>query len=240
MNVNLLWQKYQDTKDEQLRMQLTTSYLPLVRLHAGRLAMALPQHVSRDDLLQSGVLGLMEALQRFDPSRGIKFETYAGQRIRGAMLDELRRLCWLPRTLFRRIRELDKVSQILASRLGRDPEEAELARELEMPLEELQKIMGQINCRSLLSLEDILFSPPAEDGPETEVLEKLIAEEESTQLASAIEKLPERYRRLLALYYQEEMTLKEIGLILGVSESRVCQLHAQVIARLRTLLTAAR
>jgi RNA polymerase sigma factor for flagellar operon FliA len=156
------------------------------------------------------------------------------------MLDELRRLCWLPRTLFRRIRELDKASQILASRLGRDPEEAELARELEMPLEELQKIMGQINCRSLLSLEDILFSPPAEDGPETEVLERLIAEEERAQLASAMEKLPERYRRLLALYYQEEMTLKEIGLILGVSESRVCQLHAQVIARLRTLLTAAR
>lgn len=240
MNVNLLWQKYQDTKDEQLRMQLTTSYLPLVRLHAGRLAMALPQHVSREDLLQSGVLGLMEALQRFDPSRGIKFETYAGQRIRGAMLDELRRLCWLPRTLFRRIRELDKASQILASRLGRDPEEAELARELEMPLEELQKIMGQINCRSLLSLEDILFSPPAEEGPETEVLERMIAEEERTQLASAMEKLPERYRLLLALYYQEELTLKEIGLILKVSESRVCQLHAQVIARLRTLLTAVR
>jgi RNA polymerase sigma factor for flagellar operon FliA len=234
---NQLWLKYRETKDDELQSELIGQYLPLVGLHAGRLAISLPPHVSREDLAQAGVLGLLEALQRFDPLRGVKFETFASQRIRGAMLDELRRLCWLPRSLVRQMREVDGATQALATKLGREPEEWELANELGVPVTELQKTVSQINGSSLLSLEDNLFAHPAEEGPESDTLGRMIEEEEKEQLAAALEWLPERQRLLLALYYQEELTLKEIGLVLGVSESRVCQLHAQVIARLRVLLT---
>ncbi|MBS4032720.1 MAG: FliA/WhiG family RNA polymerase sigma factor [Clostridiales bacterium] len=234
---NQLWLKYKETKDDGVQSELISHYLPLVGLHAGRLAISLPPHVSREDLSQAGVLGLLEALQRFDPLRGVKFETFASQRIRGAMLDELRRLCWLPRSLVRQMRELDSATQALATKLGREPEEGELAEELGVPVTELQKTMSQINGSSLLSLEDTLFAHPAVEGPESDTLGQMIEEEEKEQLAAALERLPERQRLLLALYYQEELTLKEIGLVLGVSESRVCQLHAQVIARLRELLT---
>jgi len=229
---NVLWQKYQETKDEGSRDELVLRYLPLVRLQAGRLALGLPPQVSREDLLQSGVLGLLEALQRFDPAQGVKFETYASFRIRGAMLDELRRLCWLPRALVKQMRELGKAQTVLAGSLGREPTEAELAREMGVKPEDLHRIVAEINSSALLSLEETLFNHPAAEAPETVVLEKLVAAE----LAAVIDKLPERQRVMLALYYQEEMTLKEIGLVLGVSESRVCQLHAHALAQLRAML----
>lgn len=231
-----LWEKYRETRDEGLQNQLIEQCLPLVRLHAARIAPGLPRHICRDDLIQAGVLGLMEAVKRYDPGRGVKFETFAGLRIRGAMVDELRRLSWLPRSLFREMREIDRAAQAAASRLGREPEDDELAAELGMPLEKLQKVMGEINCAALVSLEDSLFAVPAVDGPDVAIMERLIAQEEKERLAAAIEALPERYRQLLAHYYQEGLTLKETGLVLGVTESRVCQLHARIIARLRTAL----
>jgi len=227
------WQKYQEIKDEESRADLVSRYLPLVRLQAGRLALGLPPQVSREDLLQSGVLGLLDALQRFDPSHGVKFETYASLRIRGAMLDELRRLCWLPRSLIRQMRELDKAQTDLSGRLGREPTELELAKEMGLKPEALHKVIAEINSAFLLSLEETSFHHSAVDAPETVVLDGIAANE----LAAAIDKLPERQRVMLALYYQEEMTLKEIGLVLGVSESRVCQLHARALAYLRTVLT---
>ncbi len=233
---NQLWLRYKSTGDAELLSELISHYLPLVGLHAGRLAVNLPPNVSREDLAQAGVLGLMEALQRFDPLRGFKFETFASQRIRGAMLDELRRLSWLPRSLIRQMRELDGATQALATKLGRDPEDGELADELGISVTELQKIISQIHGRSLLSLEDTLFAHPSVEGPENDILGRMIDEEEKEQLAAAVESLPERQRLLLSLYYKDELTLKEIGVILGVSESRVCQLHAQVITRLRELL----
>ncbi|MBS3946694.1 MAG: FliA/WhiG family RNA polymerase sigma factor [Dethiobacter sp.] len=229
---NVLWQKYQETKDEGSWAELVSRYLPLVRLQAGRLALGLPPQVSREDLLQSGVLGLLEALQRFNPAQGVKFETYASLRIRGAMLDELRRLCWLPRALVKQMRELGKAQMALAGSLGREPTEAELAREMGVKPEDLRRIVAEINSSALLSLEETLFNNPAAEAPETAVLEEMAAAE----LATVIDKLPERQRVVLALYYQEEMTLKEIGLVLGVSESRVCQLHAHALAQLRAML----
>lgn len=229
------WHKYRETKDEASRNELMSAYLPLVRLQAGRLALGLPPLINREDLLHSGVLGLLEALQRYDPSRGVKFETYASWRIRGAMLDELRRNCWLPRSLTSRMREMDKAQAVLAARLGREPMEEELAAEMGLKPDAVYKAVAEINCASFLSLEQLLFAPEAAD-PEATPLESVLAGEEQEMLAGAIDQLPERQRLMLALYYQEEMTLKEIGLVLGVSESRVCQLHAQALARLRTIM----
>jgi len=231
----MLWHKYREAKDGTEQNEMVAAYLPLVRLQAGRLALGLPPHVSREDLLHSGVLGLLESLQRFDPSQGAKFETYAALRIRGAMLDELRRNCWMPRSLVRQMREMALAHAGLTARLGREPTEAELAAETGLKPEALHKTVAEINCASFLSLEELLFCPEAEDG-ETAPLEALLAGEEKDMLAAALDALPERERLLLALYYQEELTLKEIGLVLGVSESRVCQLHARALARLRAII----
>lgn len=231
----ILWHKYRETKDATSQNELVSAYLPLVRLQAGRLALALPPQVSRDDLLQSGVLGLLEALQRYDPAKGVKFETYAALRIRGAMLDELRRNCWLPRSLVRQMREMDKALSVLTSKLGREPTEEELAAEIGLKPETLHKVAAEINCASFLSLEELLFFPENGDT-EAAPLESVLAGEEKAWLAGAVDRLPERQRLVLALYYQEELTLKEIGLVLGVSESRVCQLHAQALARLRAIM----
>lgn len=238
MSGNNLWLKYQETKAESVHGELVSQYLPLVRLQAGRLALGLPVHVSREDLVQAGVLGLLEALQRFDPGRGVRFESFATLRIRGAMLDELRRLCWLPRSLLRQMREMDRASQALAAKLGREPELEELADYLQITVEQLRKTAAMINCGAVVSIEDTLLAVPETEGPEIAALDRLIDSEEKERLAAAIEQLPKRQQQLLALYYQEELTLKEVGLVLGVSESRVCQLHAGIVARLRTALTA--
>ncbi|MBT9139460.1 MAG: RNA polymerase sigma factor FliA [Dehalococcoidia bacterium] len=232
-----LWLKYQETKAEGVHSELVSQYLPLVRLHAGRLALGLPAHVNRDDLVQAGVLGLLEAMQRFDPNRGVRFESFATLRIRGAMLDELRRLCWLPRSLLRQMREVDRASQALAAKLGREPELEEVADCLQIAVEQLRKTVTMINCGTVLSIEDTLFAAPETEGQEIATLDHLIVAEEKERLAAAIKELPERQQQLLALYYQEELTLKEVGLVLGVSESRVCQLHARIVARLRSALT---
>ena len=212
-------------------------YLPLVRYHAGRLLLGLPAHINKEDLVQAGVLGLLEALKRFDPARGVKFETYASLRIRGAMLDELRSLSWLPRSLFRQMRALNTAEQKLAASLGREPTDEELAAELNMPQEKYRKLTAAINTAATVSLEEVLFAAPPTNATEEFVLDRIIAEEEKERLAAAIAALPERYRQLLALYYQEGLTLKEVGLVLGISESRVCQLHSRIISRLRAELT---
>ncbi|NLZ39601.1 MAG: FliA/WhiG family RNA polymerase sigma factor [Firmicutes bacterium] len=226
---------YQKNKNIGDSEKAVLDYLPLVRYYASRLALGLPAHIAEEDLVQAGVLGLLEAWQRYDPQRGVKFETFAAPRIKGAMLDELRSLSWLPRSLFKQMRELEQAVQKLTVSLGREPEEEELAEALGISVSKLQKILKDINCSSLVSLEEILFALPA-DSTADGALEKLLAAEEEERLVAAIEKLPERYQQLLALYYQEGLTLKEIGLVLGVTESRVCQLHAQIISRLRSLL----
>ena len=230
-----VWQKYGKQQEKEEAAEAVLQYLPLVRYHASRLALGLPAHIAEEDLVQAGVLGLLEAYNRYDPQRGVKFETFAAPRIRGAMLDELRSLSWLPRSLFKQMRALDQAVQKLTSSLGREPEEQELADELGIPLQKLQKLLRDINCCALVSLEDTLFTPPAA-AEEEGTLEKMVAEEERALLAEAIKRLPERYQQLLSLYYQEGLTLKEIGLVLGVTESRVCQLHAQILSRLRTAL----
>lgn len=223
-------------KNGVVSAETVARYLPLVRYHAGRLILGLPAHINKEDLVQAGVLGLLEALKRFDPARGVKFETYASLRIRGAMLDELRSLSWLPRSLFRQMRALNTAEQKLVASLGREPTDEELAAELNMPQEKYRKLTAAINTAVTVSLEEVLFAAPPTNATEEFVLDRIIAEEEKERLAAAIAALPERYRQLLALYYQEGLTLKEVGLVLGISESRVCQLHSRIISRLRAVL----
>ena len=245
-----LWQKYMENKNDASREALIRHYLPLVKRIAGRLALGLPPQVEEEDLVAGGMIGLLEAINRYRPARGASFKTFATPRIRGAMLDELRRLSWAPRSLFRRLRSLQEAEQKLSHRLGREPEVKELARELDWTEEAVLQTNAQLNFSALVSLDALLFAPSA---PEEEKGEELIAEENSFQdpaislessekkkaLKEALEKLPQREKLLLALYYKEGLTLKEVGKVLNITAARVSQLHARAIRLLREELQAA-
>lgn len=240
-----LWQKYLQTRDQEARDTLIQEHLPLVKQVAGRLSMGLPPQVDEDDLIASGVIGLLEALERFNPTFETGFKTFATWRIRGAMLDELRKLSWSPRSLYKKIRDLQETEQKLSHRLGREPSSGELAAELQWSVEAVEQVYAQINNYSLVSLESLLFSPAgspseqAEDifsfngGPFPGPEEKLEKQEWRDFLVKAIEELPEREKLVLALYYKEELTLKEIGRVLKVSTARVSQIHARTLRLLR-------
>ncbi|MEW5919725.1 MAG: FliA/WhiG family RNA polymerase sigma factor [Bacillota bacterium] len=244
-----LWQKYMQTRDKETRDALIQEYLPLVKQIAGRLSLGLPPQVEEEDLVASGVIGLLEALERFNPAYDTGFKTFATWRIRGAMLDELRKLSWPPRSLYRRLRELQGAEQKLAHQLGREPSTAELATELKWSPEAVEQVYSQMNSYSLVSLESLLFAPAASaEGKEEELLpagsfitpeENLEREERREVLTQAIAALAEREKLLLALYYKEELTLKEIGIVLDVSTARVSQLHARALRSLRNRLHAA-
>ncbi len=244
-----LWQKYMQTREKEARDALIEEYLPLVKQIAGRLSLGLPSQVEEEDLVASGVIGLLEALERFNPAFDTGFKTFATWRIRGAMLDELRRLSWPPRSLYRRLRELQGAEQKLAHQLGREPSTAELADALKWSVEAVEQVYSQVNSYALVSLESLLFAPAASsEGGEEELLpagpfvtpeENLERDERREVLTRALNALAERERLLLALYYKEELTLKEIGSLLKVSTARVSQLHARALRSLRESLHAA-
>ena len=234
-DITSLWHSYLDNKSIELRNQLAEHYLPLVKMVAGRLAISLPAHVDRDDLLSSGFFGLLDAIDRYDMERKNKFETYAGVRIRGAMLDYLRSKDWLPVAIRQKIRRYEQTVYELENRLGRPANDAELAEELGVSAKELQNLESQICVATVIPLDDYLRTDTpvsGEEGP-TERLEK--AELRDT-LAAAIDRLPEKEKKVIALYYYEEMTLKEISLILQLSEARISQLHTKAVFRLRGYL----
>ncbi len=250
MTENLL-HKYANCKDKETRDILIQAYLPLVKQVAGRLSMGLPPQVEEDDLVASGVIGLLEALERFNPNLDTTFKTFATWRIRGAMLDELRRLSWPPRSLFQRLRQLQAAEQKLGHQLGREPSNQELALELDWSPETVEQVYTQMNNHSLVSLESLLFTPAGSGSPEggEELLraegpfatpeDSLEKEERRDVLANAIEGLTEREKLVLALYYKEELTLKEIGAVLKVSTARVSQIHARALRNLRVKLQQA-
>ncbi len=225
------------SQDEQI-----TKYAPLVKRIAYHMMARLPASVEVDDLIQVGLIGLMDAVGRFDGTQGAQFESYATQRIRGAMLDELREADWLPRHVRQKSRQIETAIHKLEQRNGRAPSEQEISAELGMPIDQYQSMLGDVKCSQLLYYED--FS----DEDSASFLERYLVDGSSDPLAvledegfrdsliAAIHHLPERERSMMGMYYEQDMNLKEIGAVLGVSESRVCQLHSQAVARLRAQL----
>ncbi len=221
-------------------------FLPSIRIHAARLKLRLPPHIETDDLVSSGVVGLLDALDRFDTARGIKFKTYAEFRIRGAMLDYLREMDWFPRSARQHATQLQYAYNRLENLLGRPPEEGEVARDLGISVDELRKQLAMFTGMNVFSLETL----QDEDEESVAGLRHVLAEsamEESREeeltrelkdvLGKAIDMLPERERHLIAFYYYEDLTLREISRIFNLGEPRVCQLHAQAVLRLRGKLT---
>jgi RNA polymerase sigma factor for flagellar operon FliA len=225
---------------------LLTQHGPLVKKLAHQLKARLPPSVEVDDLIQAGMIGLLDAINRYEDNHGAQFETYAVQRIRGAMLDELRSSDWLPRSIRQNMRKVEDAVQSLTQQLGRAPQESELAKQMQMTLAQFQEMLGECGGHQLIYYED--FHDSSEGGHEhfldrfatadngEEPLQGLIDGGFRGAVIDAINLLPEREKILMGLYYEQEMNLKEIGAVLGVSESRVCQLHSQAIARMRSTL----
>jgi RNA polymerase sigma factor FliA len=226
------------------RNQLVGHYAPLVKRIAYHLMARLPSSVQVEDIIQNGMLGLLDAISRYEEGLGAQFETYAVQRIRGAMLDGLRENDWLPRSLRRDMRRIEAAVSALEQRYGRQPSETELADSLGMPLAEYQHMLHEARGYQLVYFED--FTDGDEEdfldrnfaGNEADPLEYLLNKDMREVLVRSIEDLPDREKMVMGLYYEQDLNLREIGDILGVTESRVCQLHSQAIARLRSRIFA--
>lgn len=228
------------TPDEE---RVMVEHLPIVRYIARRIHERLPQHVEMEELVSAGVLGLMDAFQKFDPAKKVQFRSYAQFRIRGAILDSLRTLDWSPRDLRRKGRAIEHAIRLLTVRLGRTPFEQEIAGELQMELGDYQQLLGELKGLEIGTLhlersedsgeEELAYVP---NRPEEDPLFRCLQGEMRQRLIEAIENLPERERLVMTLYYYEEMTMKEIGLTLGVVESRVSQIHASAVLHLRSML----
>ena len=244
--IGRLWVEYKSARDQSLRDQLLLHYSPLVKYVAGRVAVGLPQNVEHADLVSYGIFGLIDAVEKFDPERGYKFETYAIARIKGAILDELRSIDWVPRSVRAKARALEKAYAKLEGQLHRTPSDDEVASELGLTEDQFQTLLGQLSFVGLVALDELLSVsgergesmtlgdtiPDAGDGPvgayEVEEMRQLLAE--------SINRMPEREKIVLTLYYYEGLTLAEIGQVLGVTESRVCQIHTKAILQLRSRL----
>jgi RNA polymerase sigma factor FliA len=233
--VEELWAAYLAEPTRALRDQLVVHYSPLLRAVAHRLGSALPSYVEVADLVQCGVFGLIDAVERFDPELSPRFESYAVPRIRGAILDELRAQDWVPRTVRGRVRELERAQERLESRLQRAATDAELAGELGLPVHEVRSLGRQVQLISVEALDENSggVSEILADDAAPDPMAVVQAAETLRQLAFAIAQLEERDRDVVRLYYLENRTLAEIGRLLGVTESRVCQLHTRLVGRLR-------
>jgi len=226
---------------EQERVLL--EHLPIVRFLARRIHERLPQHVEIEDLVSAGVVGLMDAFQKFDPAKKVQFRSYAQFRIRGAILDSLRTLDWSPRELRRKGRAVEEAIRVLTAKLGHAPSEAEVAAEMAIGLEEYQQLLGDLKGLEIGTLhvernedsgeEELAYVP---GRPEEDPLFRCLRGELEERLAGAIQNLPDRERLVMSLYYYEEMTMREIGLALGVVESRISQVHASAVVHLRAAL----
>jgi RNA polymerase sigma factor for flagellar operon FliA len=239
-----LWQEFKATKEPQLRERLILHYSPLVKYVAGRVGVGLPPNIEQADLVSYGIFGLIDALEKFDITRAIKFETYAISRIKGAIIDELRAIDWIPRSVRFKAREVEKAYAALESRLHRSPTEPEVADELGITLDELHTIFSQVSFVNVIALDELLnvggergdklsLVDTLEDTKAEDPVQAFETEETKYLLARAINTLPEREKIVVTLYYYEGLTLAEIGQVLGVTESRICQMHTKAVLQLR-------
>ncbi len=236
---------YRDVSLNRNRDELVKQHLKLVSFVASRLAIGLPSWVDRRDLINAGVIGLIDAVNNFDPAKGVKFESYASTRIRGAMLDELRALDWIPRSTRAKSREIESAIGMLVARLNRFPTETEIAAELGWDIARYYKAIEQVSGTTLLSLDETLHTSPGKEpvrridtilGEEGSALDDMEHRELLDNVVKILQGLTEQERLAISLYYYEELTLKEIGLVMNVSESRVSQIHTTAILKLRTRL----
>ena len=242
-----LWQEFRRTRDRRLRDRLILTYAPLVKYVAGRLGSGLPAHVDDDDLVSYGLLGLIGAIERFDPDRDIKFETYAIARIKGSIIDELRSLDWVPRSVRSRARDIERTIGELEAKLGRAPNDEEISAKLGLTEDELADSLTEISRTSIAALDElwtvssggdqIALIDTIEDTQVPNPQSALAETEMKEAIGDAIARLPEREKLVVTLYYYEELTLREIGEVLGVTESRVSQLHTKAILRLKARLS---
>ena len=238
-----LWQQYIDGRSADVRKALIESYAPLARYVVDRLNLRPGAALEYDDLLSQAVVGLIDAVDRFDPTRGIKFETYAYYRIRGAVMDMLRELDWLPRSIRQREARLSRAYAALEEGLGRPPTDAELARELGLTIDQLDTLAQEVALQTMQSLDEIVASHTWETGTVGDLVadpstpspeDEMERQAEREMVARAIDDLPDAERTVVTLYYYEGLTLKEIGQVMGVTESRACQVHGKAMLRLRT------
>lgn len=243
-DIDEAWKQFVGSRNAQLREQLIMRYVHLVRFVVGRLGIPSTSTLDAEDLNSYGLIGLISAIDRFEPERGIKFEAYATSRIRGAVIDQLRALNWMPRSAVSRSRQIERILADLEQRLGRPAHEDEVAAECGVSIERYRQMLVEAGT-SILSLDAPLTTmrPDEEASSLGELLEDVSSpspseeaerREQQTQLAQALRRLPSRERQLLAYYYEDELTMKEISQLMRVSESRVCQLHAQAVLRLRS------
>lgn len=246
-----LWRSYKETGDQRLREQLILHYSPLVKYVAGRVGVGLPSNVEQADFVSSGVFGLIDAIEKFDIDRAIKFETYAISRIRGAIIDELRALDWIPRSVRQKAKAVERTYATLEARLRRTPHEPEVAAEMGIAIEDLHAIFSQLSLANVVALDELLH-PVGEGGDRLSLVDTLedhgadnpveVAEDRELRrlLAQAVNTLPEREKTVVTLYYYEGLTLAEIGQVLGVTESRVSQIHTKSVLQLRAKLSDVR
>jgi RNA polymerase sigma factor for flagellar operon FliA len=246
-----LWHEFKDSGDQQLRDRLILHYSPLVKYVAGRVGVGLPANIDQADLVSYGIFGLIDAIEKFDVSRAIKFETYAISRIRGAIIDELRAIDWIPRSVRHKAREVERAYAVLEGEMHRTPSEAEVAEHMGIALADLHAIFSKVSFVNVVALDELLSSG-GERGDKLTLVDTLedpraedpVAAFESQEtkylLAKAINMLPEREKIVVTLYYYEGLTLAEIGQVLGVTESRICQMHTKAVLQLRGKLDEAR
>ncbi len=243
-----LWKTYRKTHNGQIRDRLIKQYLPLVKYVAGKLAVGMPQNVEFDDLVSYGVIGLFDAIEKFDPGKHVKFKTYAVTRVRGAIFDQLRQLDWVPRSIRQKTRELEETVRRLESQLGRSASDTEIAAELGVSVKDFEKLILKISGTTVLSLNDVWYSGDDNDrmsigdsieSPHNRNPDAIVEKQEIKRvIVEAINELPDKEKKVLVLYYYEDLTLKEIGAVLGVTESRISQLHTKAIMRLRGRLSS--